>query len=129
MTVRKTYLIHEGSNNEGAIQFTLKTAPEGQWQPANRVITDSDEMAFIYVIDENDAFSYFVFQQSSWDYLVQMIQLEQDPSVVIGEEVTMLTGMFEELQALLFNIEGNSNYGEAFVTAVEEAFSAILAEA
>lgn len=129
MTVRKTYLIHEGSNNEGTIQFTLTTAPEGQWQPANRVITDSDEMAFIYVIDENDAFSYFVFQQSSWDALVQMIQQEQDPAVVIGEEAITLTGMFEELQALLFNIEGNSNYGEAFVTAVEEAFSAILAEA
>jgi hypothetical protein len=34
----------------------------------------------------------------------------------------------DELNALIFNIEGNHNYGEDFSTAVEEAFAEILNE-
>ena len=33
---------------------------------------------------------------------------------------------YEELEALIYNIEGNDNYGESFVSAVETAFQTIL---
>lgn len=127
--MRKSYIIQEGNTSTEITQFTLSTSPEGAWTPANRVITDSDEMAFLYVIDENDAFSYLVFKQPVWTYLAQTIQAMKDPKVVIDGKNHVLTGLYEELESLLFNIEGNSNYGEAFVNAVEETFSTILEEA
>ncbi|GEK34293.1 hypothetical protein KSI01_18260 [Kurthia sibirica] len=111
------------------IHFTLKTTPNSSWKPAGRVITDSDDLAFIYTIDENDAFSYLVFKQPLWNSLVAVIESETDPVVVVEDQQIVLTGFFDEIQSLIYNIEGNSNYGDTFVTAVENVFAAILEEA
>ena len=37
-----------------------------------------------------------------------------------------LDGFIEELTMLIYNIEGNNNYGEAFSSAVELAFEEVL---
>lgn len=126
LALRKTYLVEAAQATNDEILFTLQSEPEGKWTTANRVITNSDDMAFVYAIDENNEFSYLVFPQAMWHYLLKTMQLEKDPSVVIRSEKVVLSGLYEEIQALIYNIEGNSNYGEAFVTAVEEAFSEIL---
>lgn len=126
LALRKTYLVEAAQATNEEIVFTLQSEPEGKWTTANRVITDSDEMTFVYAIDENDEFSYLVFPQNMWSFLVKTIQLEKDPSVLIDSGRVVLSGLYEEIQALIYNIEGNSNYGEAFVTAVEEAFAEIL---
>jgi hypothetical protein len=46
--------------------------------------------------------------------------------VTFDENTVSLNGFIEELTMLIYNIEGNNNYGEAFSSAVESAFEEIL---
>lgn len=127
--MRNNYVVEDGKIIDHEIHFTLKTIPESVWLPAGRVLTDSDEMAFIYMIEENDALSYIVFKESQWSMLVSVIELEKNPSVIVKGQSIILTGFVEEIQSLIYNIEGNSNYGDQFVEAVEKNFAAILEKA
>jgi len=68
------------------------------------------------------------FPPSSWENLVHILQKGKNPLLRIGEEVIELTNFYEELEMLVYNIEGNYNYGAEFVQAVEQHFKAILAE-
>ena len=94
--------------------------------PANQMIADSDAFAFIYIVEENEQYSYFAFDQSTWASLVRYIEANENPKVQIGDTELELTNFSEELISLIFNIEGNSNYGQQFVTLVETAFAKIL---
>jgi len=68
------------------------------------------------------------FPPSSWENLVHILQKGKNPLLRIGEEAIELTNFYEELEMLVYNIEGNYNYGAEFVQAVEQHFKAILAE-
>ena len=57
-----------------------------------------------------------------------MILSEQKPFLRVEDGQFELTQFAEELTALLYNIEGNGNYGDSFVQAVEEAFAEFFAE-
>ena len=99
-----------------------------QITPAGQVIVDSDNHAFIYIVEEDGAFSYLSFGEKIWPALVEMLQHREDPSIALGERTIELHHFYEELEALIYNIEGNGNYGESFVEAVETAFQSILTD-
>ncbi|MBS7345337.1 MAG: hypothetical protein KIG60_06795 [Caryophanon sp.] len=109
------------SVNEKVEQYKMK--------PAGQLIADSDQFAFVYLCDAGDAYAYIRFEPAVWPALVEVLIQEQDPTVQIGEETMTLPHFFEELQMLVYNIEGNGNYGDAFVSAVEQAFERILVDA
>lgn len=94
--------------------------------PANQMIADSDTCTFIYIVEENGQYSYLAFEPSTWESLIPYIEANENPKVKIGDTALELTDFVEELQSLLFNIEGNSNYGEQFVEKVETQFAKIL---
>ena len=95
-------------------------------KPAGQVLADSDAFAFIYIVEENDQYSYLTFNESLWPLLIDYMKKEQNPSVLIDGELIELESFYDEMTFLLFNIEGNSNYGEAFVERVECVFATIL---
>lgn len=97
-----------------------------QITPAGQVIVDSDNHAFIYIVEEDGVFSYLSFDEKMWPALLEMIQRGEDPYVSLGEKAIELHHFYEELEALIYNIEGNGNYGESFVEAVETVFQSIL---
>ncbi len=68
------------------------------------------------------------FPLTSWENLVHILQAKQNPMLKIDEEVIELTNFYDELEMLVYNIEGNYNYGAEFVQAVEQHFKAVLAE-
>jgi len=68
------------------------------------------------------------FPPSSWENLVHILQKKQNPKLQLGEKVIELTNFYDELEMLVYNIEGNYNYGAEFVQAVEQHFKTILAE-
>ena len=58
--------------------------------------------------------------------LVNTLKAKEDPVLQIGEQRIVLEKFKEELEMLIFNIEGNDNYGTDFAQAVENAFKEIL---
>ena len=125
--MRNVYTIDQYEVLHNQFFFIVKESDEHiQIQPAAQVIADSDNKAFIYIVEENGVFSYLRFARSIWPQLVEVVKSKQDPSLRVGAQQIVLTNFFEELSMLLFNIEGNSNYGEDFVQAVEQSFAEIF---
>ena len=98
-----------------------------QITPVGQVIVDSDQRAFLYIVEEDGAFNYLSFGEKMWPALIEMIQRCENPYLILDEKTIELHHFYEELEALIYNIEGNDNYGESFVDAVETAFQMILA--
>lgn len=122
-----TYNVHSGVQLENDIRFTLEGTPYNpQIKAAGQMITDSDSIAFIYLLEDEIGYHYLKFGQEVWSLLVTTLKAEEDPSLQFGEKELTLHSFKEELEMLIFNIEGNDNYGPEFSKAVEEAFSEIL---
>ena len=121
-TVKQVEMIH----NE--VQFILNEKKQfSQLQSTGQVIVDSDNETFLYIIEENNAYSYVSFEKQVWPQLLQMILSDQKPFLCVEDGQFELIQFAEELTALLYNIEGNGNYGDSFVKSVEEAFAKIYA--
>lgn len=117
------------ATENSVVHFNLNTLPQGQLTPAGQMITDSDNMTFIYLMDDGEGYSYVLFDEDVWPQLVEVLASDEDPILLWGTQRAVLTNFRDELEGLVYNIEGNSNYGEAFSHAVEEAFASILSEA
>ncbi|MCG7344636.1 hypothetical protein MHZ92_10845 [Sporosarcina sp. ACRSL] len=117
----------EGQEKDNEILFILgaeDARPNGT--PAKKMITDSDELSFVYLMDIEEGYAYIHFPKVIWPYMQKALQTGNDPSLLWNDETIPLPGFVEELTMLVYNIEGNDNYGEAFTTAVEQEFEAFL---
>ena len=122
--MRNVYLIDQFNVVHNEIHFILnETKQLSQLQPTGQVLADSDHEAILYLIDEFDTYNYVSFGQSIWSQLAHMIVSDQKVFLKVEDGLLELTDFTEELKALLYNIEGNSNYGEAFVQAIENTFA------
>lgn len=119
--------IKEGQKVGNDMHFILE-ANESHFigTPAQKMITDSDETAFVYLMDADEGYAYIHFPRETWSSMLQALDGGADPYLVWKDESIPLKGFIEELTLLLYNIEGNDNYGEAFTTAVEQEFEAFL---
>lgn len=89
---------------------------------AAQMITDSDNISFIYIIDINDQFVYVSVPRKNWSHLKEAIDHEYGVYLKLNDHTLQLEGFLDELRYLIENIEGNANYGEKMVSAVEEIF-------
>lgn len=118
--MRKIYTVLKNDVNH----FTLADQPS--FVPISQVIVDADTFAFIYIVEENEQYSYLSFGQELWIDLLEHIQKGQNPVLQVGETSIILDGFIDEMTSLLFNIKGNSNYGDSFVETVEKIFASVL---
>ena len=126
--LRNVYNIESYVHINNKLLFSVnEKASTIQITPVGQVIVDSDQHAFIYIVEEDGAFSYLSFGEKMWPALIEMVQRSENPYLALGEKTIELLHFYEELEALIYNIEGNDNYGESFVNAVETAFQTILA--
>jgi hypothetical protein len=126
--LRNIYNIENHVDIHNKITFSVnEKAQHIQISPAGQVIVDSDQYAFIYIVEEDGEFSYLHFGENTWSALTKMLQRGEDPLLSIGNQTIELQQFHEELEGLIYNIEGNSNYGEEFVARVETAFQVFLA--
>lgn len=84
---------------------------------ASRMIVDSDNMSFIYLLDDGEEFQRVHFVKETWSMLNDF----KDTQIVLNDEV-ILTDFWEEMDFLLDNIVDNNNYGKEFESAVREQF-------
>lgn len=125
--MRNVYTIDQFEVLHNVFYFILNESKQQiQMQAAGQVIVDSEDAAFIYIVEEDGVYSYLRFTENMWPQLVEIVKAECDPFLRVADGQIQLTNFFEELHMLLFNIEGNDNYGETFVTSVEKVFAEIL---
>ncbi|MBD8031522.1 MULTISPECIES: UPF0738 family protein [Solibacillus] len=125
--MRNVYIVNQFQAVHNEIHFILNEKKQlSQLQPVGQVIVDSDNEAFLYIIEENDAYSYIGFPQAIWSQLVQMLKSGQQPYLKVEDGLMPLNQFTDELKGLLYNIVGNSNYGNRFVEAVEKEFADFL---
>ena len=127
-TVSITHQITEGTVQDGVVRFVYNGAMEDLGEtPSGKMITDSDEETFVYLFEEGEAYQTIHFTQAVWPLMQQLVEEEMnDPILDCTDGEVILQGFTEELNMLIFNIEGNSNYGENFMIAVEQAFERTL---
>jgi hypothetical protein len=90
--------------------------------PKEQMLVDSDQFSFVYILEINEEYTYLVLTAEIWQILKEAV--DQSLSVVVTNHKDSLTlPMFiEELNFLIENIKGNSNYGEEMVEKVESTF-------
>ncbi|KOS66730.1 hypothetical protein AEA09_18555 [Lysinibacillus contaminans] len=127
--MRKIYTIESFSYENQQLYFSLNDNELNlQLKPAAQLIADSDDFSFIYLLDTGEFYQYLRFPPTIWTELVHILQTKQNPMLQVGTVVLELTNFYEELEMLVYNIEGNYNYGSEFVQAVEKHFKAVLAD-
>ena len=125
--MRNVYLIDQVEAVHKEIYFILNEKKQlSQLQSTGQVIVDSDNEAFLYIIEENEAYSYVSFSKNVWPQLLQMLMTEQKAYLKVEDGLLPLVQFADELQGLIYNIEGNSNYGDQFVDRIEKAFAEYL---
>ncbi len=88
-----------------------------------RMLVDSDDLAFVYIIEDDSTLYYVCFSQPTWVTLNEIVSKEETLSLQLHENIHIqLESIVTELAFLTENIEGNSNYGEEMERAVEEVF-------
>ncbi|MGK7378607.1 hypothetical protein ACSFXN_12275 [Planococcus sp. 1R117A] len=126
--MRKLVEVKEGLITEKHVQFKIEAIePFEAVEAAGKMITDSDECAFVYLVDTGTEYIYVQFKEHTWASLANALQRTDVPLLQWGEQIMPLDAFHEELWMLIENIEGNDNYGSEFRMAVEEAFHEALA--
>ncbi|MGM9922607.1 MAG: hypothetical protein ACI33O_15235 [Bhargavaea sp.] len=120
-------IVQSAGTSGNVTEFYVREGAEiSAMKPAGRMITDTDSGTFVYLLDDGERFVHIHFPEEIWPQMATALQVGQNPVLSAGELRIELVNFADELEMLVFNIEGNDNYGEAFSTAVEKAFSQIL---
>lgn len=92
--------------------------------PKEQMLVDSDQLAFIYIIEVDGEYTYLVINHELWPTLKEAIHHTPTLTpILVNEHVQIVLPLFyEEMTYLIDNIRGNSNYGEAMVEKVESTF-------
>ncbi len=91
--------------------------------PEGRMLVDSENLAFIYILDVEEEFIYISFPVVVWEDIKNVLDEQLPLFIFVSEEVKIPLTMFhEELEFLISNIEENSNYGDSMVQAVSNIF-------
>ncbi|WP_096199066.1 hypothetical protein [Bacillus sp. FJAT-45350] len=109
-------LVQEGVVNEEANQYTA----------GGRMLVDSDNLAFIYILEKSDEYVYLHISESIWP-TIQSAYTSRTPIYVslIEEAQIELVQFHEEMDYLLDSIDDNCNYGQDMVDAVNKVFGKV----
>jgi hypothetical protein len=92
-------------------------------QPAGQILVDSDHLSFIYIMEDNEDYTYIILPEQLWPAIKTAHEHKSSVWLIFGEEQRELANFYEELQFVLSNIKGNSNYGDEMVIKVEHFFN------
>ena len=121
--MKKSFFIETAACINGKLLFSsAQPIPVDQLEPIGQMLADSDNCSFIYLAELDGEYTYISIPVSLWPDIKECFVLGVDPILVQGDNKLNLTGFREELEYLIENIKGNSNYGEKMAGAVERIF-------
>ncbi|OIK11160.1 hypothetical protein BIV60_18580 [Bacillus sp. MUM 116] len=106
---------------ENQIVFTVNEAIH-HLQPAEQILVDSDNLSFIYLMEDKEEYAYIAFPEETWEFLKTAVENKLSVYLSFNDQQIELPQFTEELEYIISNIKGNGNYGDEMVTKVEENF-------
>jgi len=105
------------------VQFKLGSKDNlNDLKPSGQMLVDSEDLSFIYLLENEEAYTYISVPDTVWSSLKEVISESLPVVVTNGRERLLLQQFQEELEYLIDNIKGNSNYGERMMNKVEAVF-------
>ncbi|MDQ0224144.1 UPF0738 family protein [Metabacillus niabensis] len=96
---------------------------KGSMNAKGQMLVDSDQLAFIYLLETDEDFIYAGLPHTIWSKLKEALDKSLPVLLKINDSEVELVQIIDELQYLIDNIKGNANYGEEMETKVTEVFS------
>jgi hypothetical protein len=88
-----------------------------------QMLVDSDQLSFIYIVDREGGYQYISIPEGMWSTIQEGMQAGMDSYLTANGSKLKLECFREEMEYLIANITGNSNYGEEMVAKVEQVFA------
>ncbi|MFD0826235.1 UPF0738 family protein [Neobacillus sp. M.A.Huq-85] len=119
--MKKKLTAMNGKITENQITFTVGEAIN-HLRPAEQILVDSDQLSFIYLMEDHEDYSYIAFPEETWELLKTAVKNKLPVWLSFNNEQVELSQFTEELDYIISNIRGNGNYGDQMVSKVEENF-------
>lgn len=119
---KKIHLTKAELLDDKLVLHSSEKAGEDNLKPAGQVLVDSDNFSFVYFAESQEEYVLIHIQEECWSALKEAFEQKMPVFAGLGESEFELEGLHEELDYLIENIEGNSNYGEDMVKKVEAVF-------
>ncbi|MED1202530.1 hypothetical protein [Heyndrickxia acidicola] len=121
--MRKKIYLTKATETKNALELSAENAVSLQnIKGTGRVIVDSDSLAFVYLAEDDQDYTYIYLPEAVWPEVHAAIENQKTIEAIFKDGRMELVQLKEELQYLIENIEGNSNYGEEMVSKVEAIF-------
>jgi hypothetical protein len=123
LQMRKKIYLTKAIETANALELSAEASVSLQHlEGTGRMIVDSDSLAFVYLAEDDQDYTYIYLPETVWAEVLRAIE-NQKRIEAVSEDVRLeLVQLKEEIQYLIQNIEGNSNYGEEMVSKVEAIF-------
>ncbi|MCM3569979.1 hypothetical protein [Neobacillus mesonae] len=90
--------------------------------PAGQILVDSEHCSFIYLMEDQEDYTYIVIPEQQWTVIKTGIDRTLPVYLKGTDQELELVQFQEELDFIISNIKGNSNYGNEMVQKVEDIF-------
>lgn len=111
-------------NNELLLSTDTET-DLGGFAATGQMLVDSDQLSFIYIVDKEGGYQYVTIPEGAWSVIQRGLQAGLETFLTTNNGGKLkLEGFQGEMDYLIANITGNSNYGEEMVAKVEQVFAA-----
>ncbi|WP_223592809.1 hypothetical protein [Neobacillus bataviensis] len=90
--------------------------------PEGQILVDSEKYSFIYLMEDQEDYTYIILPEQIWVNLKTSFE-QKIPVWLRGNDKEIeLINFHDELEYVINNIKGNSNYGQEMVAKVESIF-------
>ncbi|MEW8971460.1 MAG: hypothetical protein AB2411_12590 [Mesobacillus sp.] len=110
-------------NNELHLSANIETDLAGI-VPTGQMLVDSDQLSFVYIVDQEDGYRYVTIPEDTWSVIQDGLRAGLETFLTYKDGKIKLYRFQSEMEYLIENITGNSNYGEEMVAKVEQVFAA-----
>lgn len=87
-----------------------------------QMLVDSNQVSFIYIVEKENSYEYITIPEQTWSVIQEALLARVEVNLINKQDKLPLPGFQGELDYLIANITGNSNYGEEMVAKVEQVF-------
>lgn len=119
--MKERITIQNATITESKILLETKESINGL-VPAEQLLVDSARFSFIYLMENQEDYTYIALPEQIWPFLKTALEQNLPVLLSFNDEQIELINFHDELEFLVSNIKGNSNYGNDMVTKVEGNF-------
>ncbi|MBD1383073.1 UPF0738 family protein [Metabacillus arenae] len=95
---------------------------EQELKPKGQMLVDSDQLSFIYILENKEDFVYVGIPHEWWPLFREAQEIGVEVKLNVNNKEIELVDIFNELDYLVENIKDNANYGEDMEQKVIEHF-------